>query len=63
MGQLKELLVPPQVDRMAALYDIHVRTGCFCNTGACQAFLGITNQQMRRNLQVREAGTGNVSGC
>ncbi|XP_034754478.1 molybdenum cofactor sulfurase [Etheostoma cragini] len=39
-----------QVDRMASLYNIHVRTGCFCNTGACQSFLGITNQQMRRNL-------------
>ncbi|XP_070772305.1 molybdenum cofactor sulfurase [Enoplosus armatus] len=40
-----------QVDRMASLYNIHVRTGCFCNTGACQSFLGITSQQMRRNLQ------------
>nr|XP_057913984.1 molybdenum cofactor sulfurase isoform X2 [Doryrhamphus excisus] len=40
-----------QVDRMASLYNIHVRTGCFCNTGACQSFLGIANQQMRRNLQ------------
>ncbi|XP_070697014.1 molybdenum cofactor sulfurase isoform X2 [Pempheris klunzingeri] len=40
-----------QVDRMASLYDIHLRTGCFCNTGACQAFLGITNQQIKRNLQ------------
>ncbi|KAM7385938.1 hypothetical protein PAMP_001978 [Pampus punctatissimus] len=40
-----------QVDTMASLYNIHVRTGCFCNTGACQAFLGITNQQMRRNVQ------------
>ncbi|KAK5609542.1 hypothetical protein CRENBAI_006365 [Crenichthys baileyi] len=40
-----------QVDRMASLYNIHVRTGCFCNTGACQAFLGITNQQLKRNLQ------------
>uniref|UniRef100_A0A3P9K1V6 Molybdenum cofactor sulfurase n=1 Tax=Oryzias latipes TaxID=8090 RepID=A0A3P9K1V6_ORYLA len=40
-----------QVDRMASLYNIHVRTGCFCNTGACQAFIGITNQQMKRNLQ------------
>lgn len=37
---------------MASLYNIHVRTGCFCNTGACQSFLGITNQQMKRNLQV-----------
>lgn len=40
-----------QVDRMASLYNIHVRTGCFCNTGACQSFLGISNQQMKRNLQ------------
>ncbi|XP_038593086.1 molybdenum cofactor sulfurase isoform X1 [Micropterus salmoides] len=40
-----------QVDRMASLCNIHVRTGCFCNTGACQSLLGITNQQMRRNLQ------------
>lgn len=40
-----------QVDRMASLYNIHVRTGCFCNTGACQYFLGITNHQMKRNLQ------------
>uniref|UniRef100_UPI0037E87810 molybdenum cofactor sulfurase n=1 Tax=Semicossyphus pulcher TaxID=241346 RepID=UPI0037E87810 len=40
-----------QVDRMASLYNIHVRTGCFCNTGACQYFLGMTDLQMRRNLQ------------
>ncbi|KAM3862992.1 molybdenum cofactor sulfurase [Diretmus argenteus] len=40
-----------QVDKLASLYNIHVRTGCFCNTGACQRFLGITNQEMKRNLQ------------
>lgn len=40
-----------QVDRMANLYSIHVRTGCFCNTGACQVFLGISGQQMKKNLQ------------
>ncbi|XP_033956830.1 molybdenum cofactor sulfurase isoform X2 [Pseudochaenichthys georgianus] len=40
-----------QVDRMASLYNIHVRTGCFCNTGACQSFLGISNEQIKRNLQ------------
>lgn len=46
-----EIIGYSQVDRMASLYNIHVRTGCFCNTGACQAFLGITNEQMKRNLQ------------
>ncbi|XP_061546370.1 molybdenum cofactor sulfurase [Phycodurus eques] len=46
-----EIIGYSQVDRMASLYNIQVRTGCFCNTGACQSFLGITNQQMKRNLQ------------
>ncbi|XP_024153562.1 molybdenum cofactor sulfurase [Oryzias melastigma] len=49
-----------QVDRMASLYNIHVRTGCFCNTGACQAFIGITNQQMKRNLQAGHVCGDNV---
>ncbi|XP_028325367.1 molybdenum cofactor sulfurase [Gouania willdenowi] len=40
-----------QVDRIACLYNIHVRTGCFCNTGACQYFLGISDEQVKRNLQ------------
>ncbi|KAM6283059.1 molybdenum cofactor sulfurase [Porphyrio hochstetteri] len=40
-----------QVDKMASLYNIHVRTGCFCNTGACQFHLGISNEDIQRNLQ------------
>uniref|UniRef100_A0A663MX73 Molybdenum cofactor sulfurase n=1 Tax=Athene cunicularia TaxID=194338 RepID=A0A663MX73_ATHCN len=40
-----------QVDKMASLYNIHVRTGCFCNTGACQLHLGISNEDIQRNLQ------------
>uniref|UniRef100_A0A8C6Z1L9 Molybdenum cofactor sulfurase n=1 Tax=Nothoprocta perdicaria TaxID=30464 RepID=A0A8C6Z1L9_NOTPE len=40
-----------QVDKMASLYNIHLRTGCFCNTGACQMHLGISNEDIRRNLQ------------
>ncbi|XP_076599323.1 molybdenum cofactor sulfurase [Chaetodon auriga] len=49
-----------QVDRMASLYNIHVRTGCFCNTGACQSFLGITSQQMKRNLQAGHVCGDNI---
>ncbi|NXX16127.1 MOCOS sulfurase, partial [Podargus strigoides] len=41
-----------QVDKMASLYNIHVRTGCFCNTGACQMHLDISNEDIQRNLQV-----------
>ncbi|XP_051466774.1 molybdenum cofactor sulfurase isoform X1 [Apus apus] len=40
-----------QVDKMASLYNIHVRTGCFCNTGACQIHLGMSNEDIQRNLQ------------
>ena len=39
---------------MAALYNIHMRTGCFCNTGACQSFLGMSNEQVKKNLQVKD---------
>uniref|UniRef100_A0ABM5GQW4 Molybdenum cofactor sulfurase n=1 Tax=Pogona vitticeps TaxID=103695 RepID=A0ABM5GQW4_9SAUR len=40
-----------QVDKLAGLYNIHLRTGCFCNTGACQQHLGITSDDIRKNLQ------------
>ncbi|XP_074844071.1 molybdenum cofactor sulfurase isoform X2 [Carettochelys insculpta] len=40
-----------QVDKIASLYNIHIRTGCFCNTGACQQHLGISNEDVKRNLQ------------
>ncbi|KAM9024361.1 molybdenum cofactor sulfurase isoform 3-T3 [Ara ararauna] len=48
-----------QVDKLASLYNIHVRTGCFCNTGACQMHLGISNEDVQRNLQVTEWPVGN----
>ncbi|KAI6054480.1 molybdenum cofactor sulfurase [Marmota monax] len=40
-----------QVDKMASLYNIHLRTGCFCNTGACQRHLGISNEKVKKHLQ------------
>ncbi|XP_042565485.1 molybdenum cofactor sulfurase isoform X2 [Clupea harengus] len=40
-----------QVDKLASLFNIHIRTGCFCNTGACQVFLGISNQEVKDNLE------------
>lgn len=32
---------------MADLFDIHVRTGCFCNSGSCQKHLKITNEEIK----------------
>ncbi|XP_076991720.1 molybdenum cofactor sulfurase [Tamandua tetradactyla] len=40
-----------QVDKMASLYNIQVRTGCFCNTGACQRHLGISDEMVKKHLQ------------
>uniref|UniRef100_A0A5F8GKW1 Molybdenum cofactor sulfurase n=2 Tax=Monodelphis domestica TaxID=13616 RepID=A0A5F8GKW1_MONDO len=40
-----------QVEKMASLHNIHVRTGCFCNTGACQRHLKISNETIKKNLQ------------
>ncbi|CAB1312454.1 unnamed protein product, partial [Coregonus sp. 'balchen'] len=49
-----------QVDKLASLFNIHVRTGCFCNTGACQLFLGITNQEVKSNLQAGHVCGDNI---
>ncbi|RHY67847.1 hypothetical protein DYB38_004306 [Aphanomyces astaci] len=35
---------------LAALHNIHVRTGCFCNPGACQAHLGLTTDEMLAHM-------------
>ncbi|NWW89163.1 MOCOS sulfurase, partial [Rhynochetos jubatus] len=49
-----------QVDKMASLYNIHVRTGCFCNTGACQMHLGISNEDIQKNLQAGHVCGDNI---
>ncbi|KAI5108127.1 molybdenum cofactor sulfurase [Silurus meridionalis] len=49
-----------QVDKMACLFNIHLRTGCFCNTGACQAYLGISNQEVKSNLKAGHVCGDNI---
>lgn len=41
-----------QVDKLAQLYNIHVRTGCFCNIGACQKYLSLSDEQIKHNFDV-----------
>ncbi|XP_029609047.1 molybdenum cofactor sulfurase isoform X1 [Salmo trutta] len=55
-----EIVGYSQVDKLASLFNIHVRTGCFCNTGACQLFLGITNQDVKSNLQAGHVCGDNI---
>ncbi|OXU19355.1 hypothetical protein TSAR_003916 [Trichomalopsis sarcophagae] len=38
-----------EVLNMAALYKIHLRTGCFCNPGACQRFLILSDEEVLKN--------------
>ena len=38
-----------EVLNMAALYNIQLRTGCFCNPGACQRHLGLSNEMILKN--------------
>ncbi|RXM99174.1 Molybdenum cofactor sulfurase [Acipenser ruthenus] len=49
-----------QVDKLASLYNIQVRTGCFCNTGACQHHLGLSNEEVKRNLQAGHVCGDNI---
>ncbi|KAF5919135.1 molybdenum cofactor sulfurase [Diceros bicornis minor] len=49
-----------EVDKMASLYNIHVRTGCFCNTGACQRHLGISNEMVKKHHQAGHVCGDNV---
>jgi len=37
---------------MASLYGIQLRTGCFCNMGACQRHLKLSSQRIISNFQV-----------
>lgn len=37
---------------MASLYNIYLRTGCFCNLGACQRHLGLSDEMVKKHFQV-----------
>lgn len=49
-----------EVSKLAALHSppLQLRTGCFCNPGACQEALGLDDDEMKRNYEV----TGHVCG-
>jgi molybdenum cofactor sulfurtransferase len=37
---------------MAELYSIDLRTGCFCNQGACQKYLKLSDDTVKDNFEV-----------
>ncbi|KAL0129432.1 hypothetical protein PUN28_001598 [Cardiocondyla obscurior] len=40
-----------EVVNMAALFKIHLRTGCFCNPGACQRHLSLSTNEIFQNYE------------
>ena len=49
-----------EVSKLAAIHSppIQLRTGCFCNPGACQEALGLSDEQIQDNYEV----SGHVCG-
>jgi molybdenum cofactor sulfurtransferase len=41
-----------EVMRLAAQSNIHIRTGCFCNLGACNEYLGLSSIDVQANHKV-----------
>ncbi|BFZ22694.1 hypothetical protein BsWGS_25733 [Bradybaena similaris] len=39
-----------EVDKFAQLHDVHLRTGCFCNIGACQRYLNLSSKLIKENF-------------
>eukprot|EP00752_Nemacystus_decipiens_P007564 g6757.t1 len=40
-----------EVEKLASLENIQLRTGCFCNPGACQAALGLSDDDVKEHLE------------
>ncbi|EFJ25003.1 hypothetical protein SELMODRAFT_173762 [Selaginella moellendorffii] len=40
-----------EVEKVASLCRIHLRTGCFCNPGACAKYLELSNKDMQANFE------------
>ncbi|KAF8412741.1 hypothetical protein HHK36_000710 [Tetracentron sinense] len=40
-----------EVDKLASLSGIQLRTGCFCNPGACAKYLGLSHMDLLSNIE------------
>lgn len=49
-----------EVLNMAALFKIHLRTGCFCNPGACQRHLALSNKEILQNYEAGYVCGGSI---
>ncbi|KAH8581927.1 cysteine desulfurase selenocysteine lyase-like PLP dependent transferase superfamily [Cryptosporidium sp. chipmunk genotype I] len=51
-----------KVEQMASDNNIHLRTGCFCNPGACQDFLGLTLEEIQITSEVKDSCSDPAAG-
>ncbi|KAI7745708.1 hypothetical protein M8C21_022185 [Ambrosia artemisiifolia] len=42
---------PREVEKLASLSGIQLRTGCFCNPGACSKYLGLSHADLLSNIE------------
>ncbi|XP_043688948.1 molybdenum cofactor sulfurase isoform X2 [Telopea speciosissima] len=40
-----------EVEKLASLNGIHLRTGCFCNPGACAKYVGLSHMDILANME------------
>ncbi|XP_078166867.1 molybdenum cofactor sulfurase (LOS5) (ABA3) isoform X1 [Carex rostrata] len=40
-----------EVEKLASLSGVHLRTGCFCNPGACAKYLGLSHSDLISNFE------------
>ncbi|KAK9153319.1 hypothetical protein Sjap_000799 [Stephania japonica] len=40
-----------EVEKLASLSGIQLRTGCFCNPGACSKYLGLSHSELLTNIE------------
>lgn len=40
-----------EVSKLAEIHNIHLRTGCFCNPGACQEYLGLKESDILGGIE------------
>ncbi|KAG4068768.1 hypothetical protein HA402_002459 [Bradysia odoriphaga] len=40
-----------ETSAIATIYNIYLRTGCFCNPGACQRHLNLSNEELRKHYK------------
>eukprot|EP00741_Cyanophora_paradoxa_P021282 tig00021348_g20542.t1 len=44
-----------EVERLAGMDNISLRSGCFCNPGACQLYLGLTDEEIMTRAKAGES--------